>query len=147
MRTRTAALLAITALSATLVACGTDSSGGAEETKSSTAAEAGSSAPEKTAKPKLPEPGPDGTYEQTWKRSSADTSCDQFREQMTPEERWVMAFEILTEQRGEDADAPGRSEATRFEADLGVACHKAVADSKMTEVGSTLYKLDPSYQS
>ncbi|MFF2024541.1 hypothetical protein ACFVW2_22385 [Streptomyces sp. NPDC058171] len=147
MRT-SSALLAVTTLSLALVACGTDTSGGSGNNRSSTAADAGSSAPASASKQALPKPGPDGSYEQTWKRPTADTTCDQFRQQMTSPERWVMAAEILTDQRDEGADEPARPDVTRFEADLGVACQDgAVADSVMTEVGSTLYRLDPSYQS
>ncbi|MGX2992903.1 hypothetical protein JNUCC64_01190 [Streptomyces sp. JNUCC 64] len=143
MRTRTA-LFAITALSATLVACGTDTPGDSGSTRSSTTAEAGSSGPATDAKPR-PVRGADGTYEQTWKRDSADTTCDQYQQQMTPTERWVMAAGLLAGERGEGAAEAGKADVTRFEADLGVACHTAVADSVMTEVGATLYKLDPSY--
>ncbi|MFI6528287.1 hypothetical protein [Streptomyces uncialis] len=145
MRTRSA-LLTIATLSAALVACGTEG-GGTVESGSSTAAQAGSSAPAGTTKASLPVPGPDGRYEQTWKRATADTTCDQFRQQMTPEERWVMAAEVLTDERGDGAEAPAQQEISRFETDLNVACQDtSTAESVMTEVGSTLYLLDQTYK-
>ncbi|MFJ6569653.1 hypothetical protein ACIQNU_19730 [Streptomyces sp. NPDC091292] len=141
------ALLAVAALAATVVACGGTGSGtGSGTVQSDTTAPAADTSPTRTEPPSPKAGSSAGTYEQTWKSAYADTPCADFLTKMSDHQRWVMASDLLTEAREKDG-ATGRAPddgSTRFEAGLATACEGS-ADTRMTDVGITLYRLDPSY--
>ncbi|MFF2852735.1 hypothetical protein ACFVT5_41545 [Streptomyces sp. NPDC058001] len=141
------ALLTVTALAGTLIACAGEVSGtGSGTVRSDATAQASSTSPTRTEPPE-PEPGSSaGTYEQTWKSAYDATPCADFLRKMSDHQRWVMASDLLTEARRKDGAQAraSQSESTRFEAGLAVACEGS-SDTTVTDVGITLYRLDPSY--
>ncbi|MFD6474394.1 hypothetical protein ACFWEH_12950 [Streptomyces anulatus] len=97
-----------------------------------------------------PEPytpaGP-GKYEQTWTTPYSSTTCGDYLNTLNQHQRWVLAADMLSGARKADGTStlPDDTDVDRFQQDMANAC-KAEATAKTTEVGATLYTLDPTYK-
>ncbi|MFJ6235051.1 hypothetical protein ACIQH0_13195 [Streptomyces griseus] len=97
-----------------------------------------------------PEPlglaGP-GKYEQTWTTPYSSTTCGDYLNALDKRERWVLAADMLTGARKADGTnaLPSDADVDRFQQDMATAC-EAEATAKTTEIGATLYALDPTYK-
>ncbi|WP_327337387.1 hypothetical protein OG384_14905 [Streptomyces sp. NBC_01324] len=136
MRTTTATALAASLLLLGLSACTTHTSS-ADNNRDGDVKTI--DVPKTTPKP--------GKYEQTWSTPYSATTCGQFLTDMDEHQRWVTAADMLAGARKTDGanTLPADSEVDRFQTDMATACEPE-ATAKTTEIGATLYMLDPSYK-
>lgn len=79
-------------------------------------------------------------YEQTWSKNYSETSCSEFKTDMTEKQRWATAADMLSGAQSKDdpnADMPGDDLIDTFEAGLANAC--VIDSANMAEMGATLY--------
>ncbi|MFE7509738.1 hypothetical protein ACFU8I_00630 [Streptomyces sp. NPDC057540] len=88
-----------------------------------------------------------GKYEQTWRTPYSSTSCGNYLTTLDAHQQWVLAADMLTGARKVDGATvlPDDTDVDRFRQDITTAC-EAQATAMTTEVGATLYLLDPSYK-
>lgn len=135
MRTRTTTLIAA-AMLLCLSACTTH--GSSADTSEDSSVE---TIPVPKATPKA------AKYTQTWRTPYDATTCGEFLNIMDDHQRWVTAADMLTGARKTDGvtTLPADSEVNRFQADMATACEPE-ATAKTTEIGATIYMLDPTYK-
>lgn len=134
-RTTTTVVALVAAGLLALTACGGGDAAAPEQNDSERTA---------AAAPASPEPG---KYEQTWTTGYGDTTCGDFLTVMDDHQRWVLAADMLSSARKADgADGlPADSEINRFQQDIATAC-KPVDTAKTTEIGVSIYLMDPTYK-
>ncbi|WP_432114030.1 hypothetical protein [Streptomyces sp. S1] len=103
--------------------------------------------PETTTPAARVEPTKPGKYEQTWTTPYSSTTCGDYLTTLDDHQQWVLAADMLSGARKVDGatDLPEDTDVDRFQQDMATAC-QAEATSKTTEVGATLYMLDPTYK-
>ncbi|MET8658164.1 hypothetical protein [Streptomyces griseus] len=94
-----------------------------------------------------PEPVQPEKYTQTWATPYSSTTCGDYLTAMTQRQRWVLAADMLTGARKADGanTLPADADVDRFQQGMATAC-EAEATTKTTEIGATLYALDPTYK-
>lgn len=87
----------------------------------------------------------DDKYTQTWGTPYNKTTCSQFLHDMTEQQRWVMAADMLTGARNLDQKTglPSDSMVTEFEGGMETAC--VIDTMAMTDVGAGLYMTEPRF--
>jgi len=90
-------------------------------------------------------------YVQTWTKDYGDTTCAEFVDEMTTQQRFVMAGDMLVRVwRAEDPDAriPTDEEMTSFAVAVGLVCaDEELADVlKATEIAAALYTLSDGFR-
>lgn len=118
MRTRLAAILAITSIP--LIACGSSDSPADAADK----------------------------YKQTWTTPYSATACTAFLGEMTEQQRWAAAADMLASARNKmdgGSGLPTDLLITRFAADISTAC-AGEGLAKIAEVAVLVYQMDPSYK-
>lgn len=81
-------------------------------------------------------------YKQTWAKSYRATTCTDWQGQMTAEQRWAAAADMLTGARSKDGsdDLPPDELVDTFEAGVTTVCSTPSMDTlNLAEVGATLY--------
>lgn len=79
-------------------------------------------------------------YDQTWDTSYAETTCTQWLEEMSPQQRFAAAADMLTGARnkGDGGDGlPSDDLINEFKAGVDNACVEPTA--KLAEIGAALY--------
>lgn len=98
--------------------------------------------------PHTPVPRTVGTtdkYRQTWAIPYSQTTCSQFKVEMTAQQQWAMAADMLTNARNVDSNTglPPDSMISEFEGGLHNAC--VIDTMTMSEVGAGLYLTEPRF--
>lgn len=87
-------------------------------------------------------------YEQTWKTPYKDTTCDQYRNDLTVKQSWVAAADLLVSARKQDGgkSLPADSEVDRFRKDIVDGCAPPAETQIITEIAAAIYLMDPTYE-
>ena len=78
-------------------------------------------------------------FSQTWTKAYSETTCAEYKSQMTPDQQRVMAADMLVSARSVDkvTTMPGDQMVGTFRDGLTTAC--VVDTAKMNEMGAALY--------
>lgn len=112
-----------------LAGCGSAESDDQRSAATSSKAVATSAQPERTDK-----------FTQTWTKPYNQTTCAEFKSDMSEQQRWTMAADMLVNAQqvdDSDADLPKDALISEFEAGLNTAC--VIDTMSMAEVGAGLY--------
>lgn len=82
-------------------------------------------------------------YVQTWNTDYDHTTCTQWGAQMSDQQRWTAAFEMLRDNRRSDASIaalPSDALINRFKSDLATRCASvAAAQTAISDIASDAY--------
>lgn len=82
-------------------------------------------------------------YVQTWGTDYDHTTCRQWTAQMSDQQRWTAAFEMLRDDRSNDqaiSILPADALVDRFKADLDTRCgDKEAVDTAISDIASDAY--------
>jgi hypothetical protein len=87
-----------------------------------------------------------GKYDQSWSKTYASTTCDEFASQMTEHEQFVMAADMITStaaDRTGNKDLPPDSLVDNVVSQMSTAC-EADSTVKMTDIAVGLFMIDSS---
>jgi hypothetical protein len=90
--------------------------------------------------------GGEDKYEQTWDTAYSSTTCDQFADEMTDDERFVMAADMIAGTANDEnpnAGLPPDSLVDDVVSQMSTAC-EADGSVVMTDVAVGLFMIDPS---
>lgn len=78
-------------------------------------------------------------YAQTWAKDYGDTTCDEWKQQMTPAQQFAAAADMLVSARSVDGGKglPPDSLVNDFEGGITTAC--VVGTMKLNDIGAALY--------
>lgn len=86
----------------------------------------------------------DSRYTQTWATAYADTTCDQWLGEMTGQQTWAAAADILTSSRNKvdgGSGLPPEALITSFEQDVTEGCSADVPGLKLLDVAYGIYQI------
>lgn len=89
----------------------------------------------------------DDKYEQTWTTPYSETTCSAYLNEMTTQQRWAAAADMLAGARNKmdgGSGLPSDDLVTRFAADIAEGCSGGPV-AKLTEAAITIYQLDRIY--